>query len=110
MTTMFRAAVALLVVLVMALQLRLWVSEEGFRGVYRLRAQVAAQREENADLGQRNRRLEAEVYDLKKGFAALEERARSDLGLIGPNESFYIYSDKAPARRPDAQRAAQQKR
>jgi cell division protein FtsB len=83
-----------LALIVLALQLRLWVSEEGFRGVSRLREQVANQRENNGDLIQRNRRLEAEVYDLKKGFAALEERARSDLGLVGSNESFYIYSDK----------------
>jgi cell division protein FtsB len=106
MNIIFRTTIGLLVVLVLALQLRLWVSENGFRGVSRLRVQVATQREENASLSQRNRRLEAEVYDLKKGFAALEERARSDLGLVGNNESFYIYTDKAP----DVQPPARQKR
>lgn len=96
MTVLIRTLAAIVVVLLLWLQLRLWVSEYGFRGVSRLQAQVASQREENSGLLERNRRLEAEVSDLKQGFAALEERARSDLGLIGPNESFYIYSDKAP--------------
>jgi cell division protein FtsB len=92
-------AVALLLVLGL-LQARLWFSEDGFRGVAQLRGQLAAQRAENRDMAERNRRLEAEVADLRQGFSALEERARSDLGLIGPNESFYIFtgSDEAQAR------------
>lgn len=103
MTIIFRTAIAVLAGLLLALQWRLWVSNDGFRGVSRLRTQVATQRDENGVLGQRNRRLEAEVYDLKKGFAALEERARSDLGLVGNNESFYIYADTAPQIQPLAQ-------
>ena len=66
-------------------------------GVAQLRGQVGAQREENRQLTDRNHRLEAEVADLRQGFSALEERARSDLGLIGPNESFYIYSGRTDA-------------
>ena len=93
-----KAVVAALVVALGLLQLRLWVSEDGFRGVAQLRGQVAAQRIENRSLTDRNRRLEAEVADLRQGFSALEERARSDLGLIGPNESFFIYAGQdAPA-------------
>jgi cell division protein FtsB len=80
-----------LVVILALLQLRLWVSEDGFRGVAQLRGQVAAQRDENRGLADRNRRLDAEVADLRQGFSALEERARSDLGLIGSNETFFIY-------------------
>ena len=44
-------------------------------------------------LSQPIRRLDAEVRDLKRGFAAVEERARSDLGLISPGESFYVFGD-----------------
>ena len=87
---------ATLVVLLALLQLRLWVSEDGFRGVAQLRGQVGAQRSENRELADRNRRLEAEVADLRQGFSALEERARSDLGLIGSNESFFIYAGPEP--------------
>ena len=57
----------------------------------RLRGQVALQQNENHELEARNARLDAEVKDLTRGFAAVEERARSDLGLIAPDESFYVF-------------------
>jgi cell division protein FtsB len=81
-------AAALLCVVVL-LQYRLWISENGVRGLLPLEAAVAARRAENDRLEQRNRELGAEVHDLKNGTAALEEQARSDLGMIGPNETFY---------------------
>jgi cell division protein FtsB len=56
-----------------------------------LRSSVAEQQAEIEKLQERNARLKAEVNDLKEGFAALEERARSDLGMIGPEESFYLF-------------------
>jgi cell division protein FtsB len=81
-------AVALLAVLLM-LQYRLWLSEDGVRDMLRLRAAVAGQQGENTRLEERNRELEAEVRDLKQGYTALEERARTDLGMIAGNETFY---------------------
>lgn len=81
-----------LVFLLIILQVRLWVSEDGLAEMARLRQQVAFQRNENKQLENRNDRLEAEVEDLKKGFGAVEERARADLGLISPDESFYLFS------------------
>jgi cell division protein FtsB len=80
---------AALAVAVVLLQYRIWVSGDGVREVERLRAAVALQRAQNDQLAQRNRQLGAEVRDLKTGMDALEERARSDLGMIGPNETFY---------------------
>lgn len=94
---LMRAVVVALVLVLALLQLRLWVSEDGFRGVAQLRNQVADQRKENRTLTDRNRRLDAEVADLRQGFSALEERARYDLGLIGPDESFFIYSGRQDA-------------
>jgi cell division protein FtsB len=90
---LWRVTTAVLVVLLGLLQVRLWFSADGFRGVAQLGGQVEAQQAENAELSERNRRLDAEVADLRQGFSALEERARADLGLIGPNESFFIYAD-----------------
>jgi cell division protein FtsB len=81
-------AVALVLVLAI-LQYRLWVSDEGMRSVVALRAGVKAQTAENHSLQQRNDQLVAEVKDLKEGLAALEERARTDLGMIGSNETFF---------------------
>ena len=77
------------------LQLRLWVSEDGFAEVSRLSAQTESRRQENRALAERNARLAAEVRDLKRGDTALEERARSDLGFVAPDESFYIIGDPA---------------
>ncbi len=86
----------------MLLQYRIWVSNEGVRPVYRLEGAVAAQEKLNARLTRRNARLAAEVADLKTGTAALEERARSELGMIGPNETFYMVVE--PPRFPPAAR------
>jgi len=59
------------------------------RDLDRLRRAVATQRDTNEQLAERNRQLAAEVRDLKTGMAALEERARSDLGMIASHETFY---------------------
>ncbi len=88
-----RAALLVLTVMLVLLQFKLWVSDDGFSEVLRLKEQVAFQAEENTRLAERNKRLDAEVDDLRQGFSALEERARSDLGLIAPKETFYIMGD-----------------
>ena len=84
-----RIIAAVLLVLALALQYRLWLGDGGMREVWRLRAEVATQKTENEQLKERNRTLSAEVLDLKKGKTAIEERARTDLGMVGRNESFY---------------------
>ena len=71
------------------LQGRLWVSGEGIREVRQLKAQVVERTEENRTLAARNAALEAEVQDLKQGLAAVEERARVDLGMIAAGETFF---------------------
>ena len=86
-----RILVLLLLLLLAMLQYRLWVSEDGFREVWRLESRVEAEATVNEGLKERNVRLDAEVEDLKIGFAALEERARSDLGMVGSDESFYLF-------------------
>src|SRR5215831_16178307 len=80
---------AALAVAIVLLQYRIWLSEDGVRQVTRLRQSVAAQRSENEQLAERNRQLAAEVRDLKTGLDALEERSRSDLGMVAGNETFY---------------------
>ena len=78
------------------------------REVARLTRAVATQRGENEQLGERNRQLAAEVRDLKTGMDALEERARSDLGMIARNETFYqvVPADGRLDPRADAHRRA----
>jgi cell division protein FtsB len=82
----FAIILALAVVL---LQYRLWVSDQGMREIWRLNQAVEAQAAANAEQRERNRQLLAEVTDLKVGLAALEERARSELGMVGNSETFY---------------------
>jgi len=84
-----RIIALLLLVMILALQYRLWMADGGMREVWRLRKDVATQAEENTKLKERNRNLAAEVLDLKKGKAAVEERARADLGMVGENETFF---------------------
>src|SRR5882757_1519898 len=81
-------ATALSVALLL-LQYRLWISDQGEREVTRLQAALEAQRGANREQGERNRQLAAEVSDLKGGLTALEERARSELGMVGHSETFY---------------------
>jgi len=84
----FLALVAL-ALLVAGLQAKLWWGDGGWREAQALRRTVAEQKAENARLQQRNDALAAEVEDLKSGEAAVEERARSELGMVKPGETFY---------------------
>ncbi len=86
---MLRVTLALLLTAILWMQYRLWLAPDGMRDVWRLRGAVAEQREENRILRERNASLEAEVRDLKDGLEAVEERARTDLGMIKEGETFY---------------------
>lgn len=89
-----KIVIAVLLILLVALQLQLWLGSGGLSEVHRLEAALAAQREENARLEARNRQLTAELHDLKEGVDAVEERARRELGMIGRDETFYQFVDR----------------
>ena len=84
-----RWLLAILAVTATMLQVRLWLSDDGYRKTLNLRTAVADQRAQNQVLRERNAALDGEVINLKQGLEAAEERARTDLGMIGPNETFY---------------------
>ncbi|MFO1420869.1 MAG: cell division protein FtsB [Candidatus Competibacteraceae bacterium] len=86
-------AVALIAALVF-LHYLLWIDENGVRQTHTLRISIRAQTEENAELTERNRALTAEIEDLKRGLMAIEERARADMGMIRPDETFYRLLEK----------------
>lgn len=97
-----RGVLVLLVVLALllaGLQAHLWTGAGGRNAVGGLERQAADLSRENQGLDQRNDALAAEVQDLKSGEAAVEERARSELGMIRPGEVFYrvVEHDGAPA-------------
>jgi len=78
-----------LLILLVLLQYRLWFGDAGVREVNLLQAEIEHQKADNELLRERNRTLSAEVQDLKKGTTAIEERARTDLGMVGQRETFY---------------------
>jgi len=92
----------LLVILAIAgvgLQAELWFSDDGYQKTLKLADAVAEQRALNGSLRERNAALDAEVINLKQGVDAAEERARTDLGMIGKRETFYQVVPLADASR-----------
>ena len=73
----------------LVVQAELWLGDDGYRKTLGLRDAVAEQRAQNSSLRARNAALDAEVVNLKEGHDAAEERARTDLGMIGKAETFY---------------------
>jgi cell division protein FtsB len=88
-----RLLVALLVALLALVQYRLWLSEEGYRGVWRLDEALETQTDENERLAERNRALAAEVENLKSGLDAAEEIARGELGMVRRGETLFQVAD-----------------
>ncbi|WP_293264415.1 cell division protein FtsB [Neptunomonas sp.] len=86
---MFRWFIALLLFILLGLQYRLWFGDSNIFQILELQEKISVQADENERLQMRNRQLEAEVTDLKKGLSAIEERARSDQGMVRKGETFY---------------------
>lgn len=86
--------IALLLTLLVLLQYDLWVGEGSVSEVKRLELAVQQQTEENRQLQERNNALKAEVLDLKNGLDAIEERVRTELGMIKKNEIFFHVIEK----------------
>src|SRR5512145_902674 len=108
-----RIMAGLLFTMLVLLQYRIWASPDGMREVWRLEKAIEAQTAENARLGDRNRTLAAEVRDLKEGRQAIEERARTDLGMVKSNETFFQIvppaSPQAPPVEPGVDERAEQR-
>jgi len=91
-----RLLVLLLGVILVALQAPLWFGKGGWLRVRDLQKQVDQQRSATAELEAKTKAFEAEVRDLKTGTEALEERARSDLGMIKQDETYFQLAPAAP--------------
>ena len=94
---MLRWIALILLVILIGLQLKLWTGSGGMHEVRALRSSVAKQRVDNERLAQRNQALAADVSDLKHGEQAVEARARAELGLIKPGETFYQVVERPAA-------------
>ena len=81
--------ISLLIVLFLLLQYKLWAGDGGIPEVLHLEQEVVKQELHKQQLEERNASLAAEVKDLKQGLDAIEERARSEMGMVRKDEQFY---------------------
>lgn len=84
-----RSIIMILVLAALYLQYLLWFGQGGIRDVARLKESLSTQTDQMTRLSERNRALAVEVMDLKKGLEAIEERARTEMGMIKQGETFY---------------------
>ncbi|WP_078083640.1 FtsB family cell division protein [Microbulbifer mangrovi] len=98
---------AILTVLLLMTQYRLWVGEGSFAEVTRLERQLNDQQQKNAALERENRQLLREVRSLKEGTDGVEAKARYDLGLIKEGETLFIFLDQDKNNEPESQREKQ---
>ena len=88
-----KALTLIFVVLIALIQYPLWLGKGSWLRVWDLNQQISGLKKENDQLKSRNESLDAEVRDLKQGYAAIEERARSELGMVKNGEVFYQVLD-----------------
>ncbi len=91
--TSMKWLIAVLIILLIALQYRLWISEGSLSHRNALLEQFEQQRLENNRLRERNAVLAVEVEALKSGLDAIEERAREQMGMIKEGETFFMITD-----------------
>lgn len=91
-----RILIALLLLVLAALQYRLWLGQLSVTDYLRQQEEIATQQASNQELIKRNRMLLADVDDLRQGREAIEERARNELGLIAEDEVFFRIVPRDP--------------
>ncbi|MAI82288.1 MAG: cell division protein FtsB [Gammaproteobacteria bacterium] len=87
---MTRFIIAILIVFFLIIQFDIWVKDDGLNRVKELQQMINSQSEENQRLKLRNQQLEREIEELKSGTESIEEKARTDLGMIKEGEEFYL--------------------
>ena len=87
---MIRFFIIILIVFFLMIQFDIWFKDDGFYRVKELEQMIGSQVEENKRLKLRNEQLEREIEELKSGTESIEEKARTDLGMIKEDEEFYL--------------------
>ena len=87
---MIRFFIIILIVFFLMIQFDIWFNDDGFYRVKELEQMIGSQVEENERLKLRNEQLEREIEELKSGTESIEEKARTDLGMIKEGEEFYL--------------------
>ena len=87
---MIRFFIIILIGFFLMIQVDIWLKDDGFSRVKELEQMIDSQTEENQKLKLRNEQLEQEIEELKSGTESIEEKARTDLGMIKEGEEFYL--------------------
>ena len=82
----------ILIFLLLLLQINIWFKDDGYPRITELKLLIQDQKRENSAMATRNTQLREEMEDFKKGDAAIEERARTDIGMIKEGEEFYLFT------------------
>ena len=99
---------ALLVMIILGLQIRLWTGPGSLAEISRLNESITLQENENSGLQSRNSELLHEVDELKTGTDAIEEMARQELGLIKDGEIFYMIVDSEKKQESSSESSSEQ--
>jgi cell division protein FtsB len=91
-----RVLAGILGALILLIQVPLWLGKGGWLTAWRLESKLDTERAKNLQLEDRNAVLAAEVRDLKQGTEAIEERARSELGMVRRDEVFFQIEERKP--------------
>ena len=86
----------LLVLLLLIMQINIWLSKDGYSRILEIKGLMQVQQQENDEMASRNSQLKEEIKDLKDGYAAIEEKARVDIGMIKEGEEFYLITEPKP--------------
>ena len=78
------------------MQVNIWLSKDGYSRIVEIKELIQDQQQENNEMASRNSQLKEEIKDLKDGYAAIEEKAREDIGMIKEGEEFYLITEPRP--------------
>jgi len=78
------------------MQVNIWLTKDGYSRIVEIKGLIQDQQKENNEMASRNSQLKEEIKDLKDGFAAIEEKAREDIGMIKEGEEFYLITEPRP--------------
>ena len=86
----------LLILLLLMMQASIWLTRDGYSSIIEIKKSMQYQQKENDEMVFRNTQLKEEIKDLKNGYAAIEEKARADIGMIKEGEEFYLIAEPKP--------------
>ena len=78
------------------MQVNIWLTKDGYSRIVEIKGLIQDQQKENNEMASRNSQLKEEIKDLKDGYAAIEEKAREDIGMIKEGEEIYLITDPRP--------------